>query len=92
MLGLVNIRISRLTFKKTKLSKESSILDHLVQFDNNPSFDEFIISAHRNKKYLLEIKENLLIKSGQRALNLRTLVPLREIYSTRFIAIGLFLL
>ena len=69
MLGLVNIRISRLTFKKTKLSKESSILDHLLQFDNNPSFDEFTILAHRNKKHILEIKEYLLIKSDQRALN-----------------------
>ena len=74
------------------MSKENSILDHLLQFDNNPSFDEFTILAHRNKKYLLEIKKNLLKKSDQRALNLRTLVPLREIYSTRFIAIGLFLL
>ena len=61
--------ISRFTFKKTKLSKESSIRDHLLQCDNNPSFDEFTILARRNKKYLLKIKESLLIKRDQRVLN-----------------------
>ena len=56
------IGISPLTFKKKKLSKESSINDHLLQSDNYPSFDEFTNLAHENKKYLLEIKESLLIK------------------------------
>ena len=49
--------ISLLTFKKTKLSKESLICDHLLQCDDNSSFDKFTILAHRNKKYLLEIKK-----------------------------------
>ena len=40
--------ISPLTFKKTKPSKESSIRYHLLQCDNNPSFDEFTILAHAN--------------------------------------------
>ena len=53
----------------TKPSKESLIHDHLVQCDNNPSFDEFTILAHKNKKNLLEIKENLLIKCDQPVLN-----------------------
>ena len=44
-----HIGISPLTFKKTKPSKESSIHDLLLQFENNPSFDEFTIVAHRNK-------------------------------------------
>ena len=52
-----HIGISLLTFKKTKLSKESSICDHLLQCDDDPSFDKFIILAHGNKKYLLEIKK-----------------------------------
>ena len=60
---------SPLTFKKTKPFKESSIRDHLLQCDNNPSFDEFAILAHRNKKYLLEIKECLLIERDQPVLN-----------------------
>ena len=64
-----HIGISPLTFKKTKLSKETSIRDHLLQCDNNLSFDEFTILKHGNQKYLLEIKENLLIKRNQPVLN-----------------------
>ena len=64
-----HIGISPLSFKKTKPSKEGSIRDHLLQCGNNPSFDEFTILAHGNKKYLLEIKEILLIKCNQPVLN-----------------------
>ena len=83
-----HIGISPLAFKKTKPSKESSIHDHLLECDNNPSFDEFTILAHGNKKYLLGIKESLLIKRDQPVLKTKTLVPLRYIYSTRFNVIG----
>ena len=38
-----HIGTSPLTFKKTKPSKESSIRDHLLECDKNPSFDEFTI-------------------------------------------------
>ena len=34
-------------------SKESSIRDHLLQYDNNPSFDEFTILAYESKNNLL---------------------------------------
>ena len=64
-----HIGISPLTFKKMKPSKESSIRDHLLECDNNPSFDQFTICAHGNKKYLLEIKDSLLIKRVQPVLN-----------------------
>ena len=64
-----HLGILQLTFKKTKPSKESSIRDHLLQCDNNPAFDEFTILTHGNKKYLLEIKENLLIKRDKLVLN-----------------------
>ena len=50
------------TFKKTKPSKKSSIHDHLLECDNNPSFDEFTILEHGNKK-------RLLIKRNQPVLN-----------------------
>ena len=53
-----HIGITPLTFNKTKPSKESSIRDHLLEHDNNPSFDEFTILARGNKNYLLEIKES----------------------------------
>ena len=65
-----HIWISTLTFKKTKPSKESSIRNHLLECNNNsPSFDELTILSHGNKKYLLEIKESLLIKRDQPVLN-----------------------
>ena len=64
-----HIGISPITFKKTKSPEESSIRDHLLECYNNPSFDEFTILAHGNKKYLLEIKESLLIKRDQPVLN-----------------------
>ena len=64
-----HIGISLLTFKNMKPSKVSSIRDHPLQCDNNPLFDEFTILAHGNYKYLLEIKESLLIKRDQPVLN-----------------------
>ena len=64
-----HIGISPLTFKKRKPSKESSIHDHLLEWDNNRSFDEFTILSHGNKKHLLATKESLLIKRDQSVLN-----------------------
>ena len=64
-----HVGISPLTFKITKPSKESLIRDYLLQYNNNPSFDEFTILAHGNKKYLFEIKESLLVKRNQPFLN-----------------------
>ena len=60
-----HIGISPPTFKKTKPSNESSIRDHLLECENNPSFDKFTVLAHGNKKYLVDIKESLLIKRDQ---------------------------
>ena len=59
------IEKSPLTFKKMDSSKESLKRDHLLQCDNNPFFDEFTIAPYRNKKYLLKIKESILIKRNQ---------------------------
>ena len=78
-----HIGISLLTFKKTKPSKESSIHDHLLECDNNHSFDEFTILSHGNKKYLLETKENLLIKRDQ-------LVQTNAIKNIRFATLHFF--
>ena len=54
--------ISPLTFNKVKPSAESSARDHLLFCDHSPSFNDFIILTHGNNKFLLEIKESLLIK------------------------------
>ena len=53
---------SSLKFKKTKPSKESALLDHLLNCNNIPSFEELTILANGNNKFVLEIKESLLIK------------------------------
>ena len=56
-----HIGISPLTLKKTRPSKESAIRDHLLNCNNIPSFEEFTILANGNNKFVLEIKESLLI-------------------------------
>ena len=63
------IGISPLTFRKVKPSEESGIRDHLLNRDNILSFDEFTILAYGHHKYILEIKESLLIKHDRPVLN-----------------------
>ena len=63
------IGISLLTWKKIKPSKESAISEHLSICNNIPSFDEFSILAHGNNRFVLEIKESLLIKRDKPVLN-----------------------
>ena len=63
------IGVSPLTGKKVKPSNNSAICDHLVYCNFLPSFDNFSVLAHENKKHLLEIKESLLIKRDKPSLN-----------------------
>ena len=64
-----HIGMSPLTFRKVKPSKESAIRDHLLNCNNIPSFDKFTILAYGHHKYILEIKESLLIKLDRPVLN-----------------------
>ena len=64
-----HIEIAHLTFKTIKPSKDSAIHNHLLNCNNIPSFEEFTILANGNNKFILEIKENLLIKQDRRILN-----------------------
>ena len=64
-----HIGISPLTFRKVKPSKKSAICDHLLNCNNIPSFDDFTILAFGHHKYILEIKESLLIKCDRPVLN-----------------------
>ena len=54
-----HIGISPLTFKKVKPSAESSIRDHVLFCNHDPSFDDFTILTQGTIKFLLEIKESL---------------------------------
>ena len=64
-----HIGVSPLTGKKVKPSNNSAICDHLLHCNFLPSFDNFSVLAHENKKYLLEIKESLLIMRDKPSLN-----------------------
>ena len=64
-----HIGVSPFTAKKIKPSNNSGICDHLLQCNCLPSFDNFIVLTHENKKYLLEIKESLLIMKAKPSLN-----------------------
>ena len=50
-------------------SNNSAICDHLLHCNFLPSFDNFSVLAYENKKYLLEIKESLLIMRNKPSLN-----------------------
>ena len=58
-----------LTGKKVKPSNNSAICDLLLHCNFLPSFENFSVLAHENKKYLLEIKESLLIMRDKPSLN-----------------------
>ena len=64
-----HIGISPLTFKKVKPLVESSIRDHLLFCNHDPSFDDFTVLAQGTNKFLLEIKQSLLIKRDKPILN-----------------------
>ena len=64
-----HIGISPLTFRKFKPSRECAIRNHLLNCNNIPSFDEFAIWAYGCHKYILEIKESLLIKRDRPGLS-----------------------
>ena len=53
--------MSPLAGKKVKPSSNGAVCDHLLHCNFLTHFDNFSILAHENKKYLLEIKESLLI-------------------------------
>ena len=65
----IGIGISPLIFRKVEPSKESAILDHLLVCNNIASFEEFTILAYGYHKYILEIKESMLIKRDRPVLS-----------------------
>ena len=55
-----HIGISPLTRKKVK-PKDSAVSNYLLLCNHSPSFENFSVLIKENKKFLLELKENLLI-------------------------------
>ena len=63
-----HIGISPLTKKQVK-PKNSSVADHLLFCNHSASYDDFSILTRENKKFLLELKESLLIMRDKPSLN-----------------------
>ena len=63
------IGLSPLTGKTSKPSNNSAVCDHLLHYNFLPSFDNFDLLVHENKKYLLEIKDSLLIMRDKPSLD-----------------------
>ena len=64
----VHIGISLSTKKKAK-PKGSAVSDHLLLCNHSPSFENFSVLTKENKKFLLELKECLLIMRDKTFLN-----------------------
>ena len=67
-----HLGVPTLTGKKVKPVSNSAACDHLLHFNYLPSFDNFSILAHENKKFLLGIKESLLITKDKPSLSRKT--------------------
>ena len=60
-----HIGISPLTNKKVQPRKNIAISHHLLNYNYSATFEDFSVLCHENKKYLLELKESLLIMIGR---------------------------
>ena len=68
MLELMNTYISPLTRKQVK-PENSSLAHHLLLCNHSASYDDFSILMRENKKFLLELKESLLIMRDKPSFN-----------------------
>ena len=82
MLELVNILVYH-HLPENKLSprtSQPSPAHHLLLCNHSATYVDFSIVTRENKKFLLELKESLLIMRDKPALNrnVRTIVPIRQ--------------
>ena len=63
-----HIGILPLTKKKFK-PKGSAVSDHMLLCNHSPSFENFSVLTKENKKFLLELKEILLMMRDKPSLN-----------------------
>ena len=64
-----HICISPLTNKKVQPRKGSVVCHCLLNYNYSPTFENFSVLCHNNKKYLLELKETLLIMGDRPSMN-----------------------
>ena len=58
---VVNINVSPLTNKRVQPRKHIAVCRHLLNCNYSATLEDFSVLCHENKKYLLELKECLLI-------------------------------
>ena len=64
-----HIGISPLSNKRVQPRKDSAVCQHLLNCNYSPSFEDFSVLCHANKKYLLVLKENLLTMKDRPSMN-----------------------
>ena len=64
-----HIGISPLTNKRVQLRKDSAAYHHLLNSNYSSTFEDFSVLCHENKKYILELKESLLIMRDRSSVN-----------------------
>ena len=64
-----HIGISPLTNKRVQPRKDSAVCRHLSNCNYSPTFEDFSVLCHENKKYLLELKESLMIMRDRPSMN-----------------------
>ena len=64
-----HIGISHLINKKVQLKKDSTVCHYLLNCNYSPTFEDFSVQCHENKKYLLEMKESLLTMRDRPSVN-----------------------
>ena len=78
-----HIGISPLTNKRVQPGKNSAVCHRWLNCNYSPTFEDFSVLSHENKKYLVELKESLLILDHQR---LRTYVLPFSIHFNEFLS------
>ena len=77
--------ISPLTNKRVQPRKDSAVCHRLLNCKYIHNFEDFSVLYHENKKYLLELKESLLIRTDRPSIN-RNIAPPLSICLNEFLS------
>ena len=61
--------MSLLTNKRVPPRKDNAVCHHLLNCNYSLTYEDFSVLCHENKKYLLELKENVLIMRDRPSMN-----------------------
>ena len=66
--------------------KDSAVCHHLLNWNYSPIFEDFSVLCHENKKYLLELKESLLIMKDRNHQWIESYIPPLSICLNKFLS------